>query len=182
LVHKTLVHKTLAHQTLLQQNNCSLLRRYLTIIESISDAQYTLDNQPLFNSSIGAHTRHILDHYQSFLDGLALGHIDYDARARVSDIELNRQLAIEKINATIARLAQLDNDDRVLLVSMDVGMSEVKSNEPQRSTVGRELVFLHGHLIHHEALVAFILRALNVSLVDNSIGLAPSTIKHKEAL
>ena len=167
---------------MLQQNNCSLLRRYLTIIESISDDQYILDNQPLFNSSIGAHTRHVLDHYQAFMDGLSLGHIDYDARTRVSDIELSRHAAIEKINTMITCLAQIDNDDRVLLVSMDVGMSEVKSNEPQRSTVGRELVFLHGHLIHHEALVAFILRALNVSLVDNSIGLAPSTIKHKEAL
>lgn len=167
---------------MLQQNNCSLLRRYLTIIESINDHQYTLDNQPLFNSSIGAHTRHVLDHYQAFMDGLPVGHIDYDARARVSDIELSRHVAIEKINSTIARLAQIDNDDRVLLVSMDVGMSEVKRNEPQRSTVGRELVFLHGHLIHHEALVAFILRALNISLADNNIGLAPSTIKHKEAL
>tara|TARA_B110000879_G_C10872154_1_gene393387 strand:+ start:296 stop:646 length:351 start_codon:yes stop_codon:yes gene_type:complete len=116
------------------------------------------------------------------MDGLPVGHIDYDARARVSDIELSRHVAIEKINSTIARLAQIDNDDRVLLVSMDVGMSEVKRNEPQRSTVGRELVFLHGHLIHHEALVAFILRALNISLADNNIGLAPSTIKHKEAL
>jgi uncharacterized damage-inducible protein DinB len=168
---------------LLQQNNCSLLRRYLTIIESISDVQYTLDNQPLFNSSIGAHTRHVLDHYQAFMDGLLLGHVDYDARARVSDIELSRPVAIEKINTTIARLAQIDDDDdRALLVSMDVGMSEVQSNEPQRSTVGRELVFLHGHLIHHEALVVFILRALNISLADNNIGLAPSTIKHKEAL
>ena len=167
---------------MLQQNNCSLLRRYLTIIESINDHQYTLDNQHLFNSSIGAHTRHVLDHYQAFMDGLPVGHIDYDARARVSDIELSRHVAIEKINSTIARLAQIDNDDRVLLVSMDVGMSEVKKNEPQRSTVGRELVFLHGHLIHHEALVAFILRALNISLADNNIGLAPSTIKHKEAL
>ena len=154
---------------MLQQNNCSLLRRYLTIIESINDHQYTLDNQHLFNSSIGAHTRHVLDHYQAFMDGLPVGHIDYDARARVSDIELSRHVAIEKINSTIARLAQIDNDDRVLLVSMDVGMSEVKKNEPQRSTVGRELVFLHGHLIHHEALVAFILRALNISLADNNI-------------
>ena len=167
---------------MLQQNNCSLLRRYLTIIESISDVQYTLDNQPLFNSSIGAHTRHVLDHYQAFMDGLPLGYIDYDARARVSDIELSRPVAIEKISTTIASLAQIDDDDRALLVSMDVGMSEVESNEPQRSTVGRELVFLHGHLIHHEALVAFILRVLNVSLVDDSIGLAPSTAKHKEAL
>jgi hypothetical protein len=167
---------------LLQQNNCFLLNRFLSIIASLTDSQYLLDKQPLFNSSIGAHTRHVLDHYQAFIDGLPMGHINYDARARVSDVELNRTVAIEKINSMIACIAQIENYDEALLVSVDIGMPDDKEIVPQRSTVGRELTFLHGHLIHHEALVAFILRALNVSLDVDNVGLAPATVKHREAL
>ena len=167
---------------MLQQNNCFLLKRFLTIIDSITDGQYLLDKQPLFNSSVGAHTRHVLDHYQAFIDGLPMGHINYDARARVSDVELNRTVAIEKINSIITCIAQIDNHDQALLVSVDVGMPENEDVVPQRSTVGRELTFLHGHLVHHEALVAFILRAQNVSLDVDNVGLAPSTVKHREAL
>jgi uncharacterized damage-inducible protein DinB len=168
--------------TLLQQDNCFLLRRFLTIIESLTDSQYLLDKQPLFNSSIGAHTRHVLDHYQAFIDGLPMGHINYDARARVLDVELNRSVAIEKMNAVIACMAQIENHDQSLLVSMDIGVPETKDIVPQRSTVGRELAFLHGHSVHHEALIAFILRALNVDIDVEEVGLAPSTVKHREAL
>lgn len=167
---------------LLQQDNCFLLRRFLTIIESLTDGQYLLDKQPLFNSSIGAHTRHVLDHYQAFIDGLPMGYINYDARDRVLDVELNRSVAIEKITTIITCMTQIENHDQSLLVSMNLGMSETKEVVPQRSTIGRELAFLHGHSVHHEALIAFILRALNIDLDVDDIGLAPSTVKHREAL
>ena len=165
---------------MLKHENCYLLKRSIDIIEAVTDSQYTLADQSLFKSSMGTHIRHILDHYQALIDGLPLGHIDYDARARQASVELNRHIAIEKLNQTIASIEQLDNYEMSLLVSMDVGSRDAVNNLPQRSTLGRELTFLHSHHIHHEALIAFILRVLDLSAVVNDIGLAPST-KNYEA-
>lgn len=164
--------------TLLKQENCYLLKRSIDIIKAITDSQYVLADQPLFKSSIGAHTRHVLDHYQALINGLPLGHVDYDVRARQASIELNRHAAIDKLNQAIACIEQLDDYEMPLLVSMDVSSQDTVKNPSQRSTLGRELTFLHSHHIHHEALIAFILRVLDLPAVIDTIGLAPSTIKH----
>lgn len=167
---------------MLKQENCFLLRRFISIIEAVTDSQYLLSDQPLFKSSIGAHVRHVLDHYQALIDGLtdgpSLGHVNYDARIREESVEIYRDIAITRLNAMIALIEQVDDYDASLLVSMDVGAPDATDVIPQRSTVGRELTFLHSHHIHHEALIAFILRVLNITITDNDIGLAPSTLKH----
>ncbi len=53
--------------------------------------------------SIGAHLRHVLDHYLSFLGGLASGRIDYDVRRRGSVVEQDPGAAIETIDRICAR-------------------------------------------------------------------------------
>lgn len=167
-----------------KQENCFLLQRFSSVIEGLTDSQYVLADQPLFQSSIGAHARHVLDHYQAFLDGLQSesGHIDYDARARESAIETDRNIAIDKFTTMIGHIEKIDDYQQVFSVSMDVGHLHASEIIPQSSTVGRELTFLHSHTIHHEALVSFILRVLNVPTTIDDIGFAPSTIKHKENL
>ncbi len=168
--------------TLLKQENCFLLRRFISIVESVTDSQYLLSDQPLFKSSIGAHVRHVLDHYQALInalsDGSLSGHVNYDERTRDESVEINRSVAIDRLNAMITLVEQINDYDVSLIVSMDVGSPDAVGVIPQRSTVGRELTFLHSHHIHHEALIAFILRVLNITSIDNEIGLAPSTLKH----
>lgn len=163
---------------MLNQENCFLLRRFISIVEAVTDSQYILSDQPLFNSSIGAHMRHVLDHYQALIDGLPSGHVNYDVRTREKSIEVNRGIAIKKLTETIAFLEQLEVDNKSILVSMDIGESSAADVIPQHSTLGRELTFLYSHQIHHEALIGFILRVLNITSIDNDIGLAPSTLKH----
>ena len=47
------------------------------------------------------------------------------------------------------------------------------------SSVGRELLTLSTHTIHHFALIAITLRAHGVA-VDPDFGVAPSTLRHRQ--
>jgi uncharacterized damage-inducible protein DinB len=47
------------------------------------------------------------------------------------------------------------------------------------TTVGRELVFVLSHTVHHNALIAVMARTLGVSVPDR-FGYAPSTLAHLE--
>lgn len=181
---------------MLNQENIFLLQRFTQIIEVLDDSQYTHTDPVLYNSSIGAHIRHVLDHYQAFIVGLADGHINYDQRAREQRLEVNRLEASARIKSLIEALLPIDNFEQSISVTMDTkldagpisaaeasatsNLSAVEDVAPQLSSVGRELAFLHSHSIHHQALVGFILRALKISPSPDDFGVAPATLRHRE--
>ena len=49
--------------SLLAEQNIQLLHTLRDIIDQLDNTEYTATKAPYYNSSIGAHTRHILDHY-----------------------------------------------------------------------------------------------------------------------
>ena len=70
--------------------NISILHNLRTIIGELDDSTYTATHEAFYPSSLGAHTRHILDHYLMLLAGAAAGEVDYDRRNRDPEIETNR--------------------------------------------------------------------------------------------
>ncbi len=182
---------------MLNQENIFLLQRFTQIIEALDDSQYTHTDPALYNSSIGAHVRHVLDHYQAFVLGHTAGHINYDQRAREQRLEVNRSEASARIKSLIEALLPIDNFEQSISVTMDTKLDAgpisaaeasaasnspvVAEANPQLSSVGRELAFLHSHSIHHQALVGFILRALKVAPPPDDFGVAPATLRHREA-
>ncbi len=133
-----------------------------------------------FNASIGGHYRHCLDHFTSLLGGIDCSVVDYDHRQRDLRIETLPDFALvltRRIRAVLECLEPSGLDSRVLArceVSYAHGESPMT-----KSSVGRELVYIIAHAIHHYALISVMARLQGVDL-PAAFGVAPSTVAHVE--
>ena len=132
-------------------------------------------------SGAGSHIRHCLDFYQSLLEGMWTGRVDYNRRERDALVARDRACAAARIEIVIEELRALADlpGDTTLLVSPE----DADANTWCASTLARELQFLLSHTVHHYALVALILRLQGFE-PGEEFGVAPSTLAHwrQEAL
>ena len=161
---------------LLIEQNSLILHSLRNLLDELDDATYTATHDVLYSSSIGAHTRHILDHYLMLLAGIGSGEVDYDKRGRDPEVETNRAHAKATISRIIDGLKQLPGNDTPVQAATKVSVDD--SCPAQSSTLGRELVFLYSHTTHHHSLMALIMR-LQDKNVDNNFGYAPATLKYR---
>ncbi len=154
--------------------NIKVLREAQKLLEQMDDRLYTHVDAPTFTSSIGAQLRHCLDFYQCFLQGVKNNKIDYDLRERDESTEHSRTRAMERIEATATMLWKLS-------FAEEQATLWVKQDSPYWSTssLRRELQFLLSHLVHHQALVAVMLR-LQGFVPNEDIGVAPATLEHRK--
>lgn len=160
--------------------NLHYLRQAESLLDQLSDEHYARPVASFYNSSVGGHVRHCLEHYQSFLDGAESGKVDYDARKREQTLECDTACALAQVRDICGQLELLAGSDPPvgLLVKMDCGGEEI---EWQPSTLGRELQFLVSHTVHHFAMIGGMCRDLEVEL-EEGFGVAPSTLRHQRAL
>ncbi|MFK7885330.1 MAG: hypothetical protein AB8G16_00565 [Gammaproteobacteria bacterium] len=159
-------------------NDCiAYLQQGLDAICELDDAQYITTLPPVFISGVGAHVRHILDHFHCFLTGLKDNRIDYDLRQRDPHIERERLVAIDAMKSTMSSLLEIEASvhERPLLIKMDSGCAGEQWAE---SSLTRELQFLVSHTIHHYALMAAILAHAGFE-VTRGFGISPSTLRHQ---
>lgn len=158
----------------------SLLRQLGELVTSLTDEQYARRPVGVVESSVGAHLRHVLDHVRSALDSASSSEFTYDVRSRGTVIETSRPAALAEIDALVSRLADLGRDvlDRPLTLS--VLMTSDGAPVKVTSSVGRELAFAMQHTVHHNALIAAMLKTLGAPLPDR-FGYAPATVKHLES-
>lgn len=169
-------------------DNIEVLETGLAILQGLSNQNYSQAFEPYYSASAGKHMRHILDHYTRFFDGLASGQIQYDARDRDPRIETDRQFAIATILTTRDRLDALKErlgQDRQLAgqpltVRLCTSTAAPRARDVATS-LERELIFLHGHTTHHYAIIAALLKMLEVP-VSADFGIAPSTLVYEEQL
>jgi hypothetical protein len=153
----------------------SLLEEGLHLLERIDDETYSRTGGLSPRGSIGAHLRHCLDFYKSFLSGLESGRIDYNSRQRNSLIETDRRYAIHQLHRLIADLHETLPIFRIapILITTEAG----SSRDWCGSSVVRELEFLRSHTIHHYSLIAMLLRYEGIEPGDD-FGVAPSTLRY----
>jgi len=157
--------------------NRSLLAQGIDLLELLDDALYS--NPRGAWAPVGAQYRHVLEHYQSFLEGAPARRVDYDARARDARLERSRAFALDATRDVLAALACIDPDeDPALQVQMDCGSGEC--GDWRASSVGRELQFLCSHTVHHFALIKLLLDGTGVELAPE-FGVAPSTLAYHRA-
>lgn len=154
--------------------NIKVLREAQKLLERMDDRTYTNVDAPTFSSSLGAQLRHCLDFYQCFLIGVKTNKVDYDQRERDEVTEHSRTRAIERIEATATLLWKLS-------LAEEQATLWVKQDSPYWSTssLRRELQFLLSHLVHHQALVAVMLR-LQGFVPNEDLGVAPATLEHRK--
>ncbi len=159
--------------------NCEFLQQGIELLEKHQNSSYANSNPSTFGSSIGAHMRHVLDHYGSFLNGVSEGVIDYDDRVRDTLVESNVMAAISRIREIIGGLRDLE-EMADLPVGVMVSASAKDEEEKSNSSFGRELQFLVSHTVHHYALIAIASRMQGV-MPKSTFGVAPSTLKYLQA-
>jgi uncharacterized damage-inducible protein DinB len=153
-----------------------LLEDGMRLLERLDDEVYAKTSVLSPRASVGAHLRHCLDFYKTFLSGLESGRIDYNCRQRHSLIETDRRYAIQEIHQLIAELRERLSIFRIapiLITTEDDSSRESWCG----SSVVRELEFLRSHTIHHYSLMAILLRFEGIE-PGEEFGVAPSTLRH----
>jgi len=154
--------------------NLTVLEQGRTLLTELSDDLYA--GAGLERGSVGAQYRHVLDHYGSLLGGLASGLVDYDAREREPLLEASRAAADERTGFLCDALGRLSGADlsRPLRVHLAASANEAEA-EPWPSSLGRELLFVVSHTVHHFAIIRLLLAERGHSCAAE-FGVAPSTL------
>ena len=158
----------------------TILQQLQAVIGCLRDEQYSMKPVGVVQSSIAAHVRHCLDHVRALLGAIETGELDYDQRDRGTAIETDRAAALAAIKSMRNRLANLS--DGVIDQPLRLSVLMTCDGVPFRfeTTVGREMAYVLSHTIHHNALVATMVKTLGGWLPDR-FGYAPATIAHEKA-
>jgi hypothetical protein len=158
-------------------SNIAQLQLGADLLNVVDGERYRATGTPIYESGIGEHLRHVLEHYVCFVEGLQGNRIDYDARRRDARISEDPEFARCEIDRIVNALKTLETDDRDVRVRMSSSPEEPAERAWSASTLKRELQYLLAHTIHHYALIALILRLEGVR-PETSFGVAPSTLRH----
>jgi hypothetical protein len=150
-------------------------------LDLVSDEVYTRRLEGTFAASLGAHYRHVLDHFLCLTEGIRTGQVNYDQRQRNPQLESSVAYARFVTEGLIDELGRLSREalQRDCIVTYSVGYDD-NDAEPVRSNLAREVMFCVGHAIHHYALLKLLCAGEGVNL-PYEFGVAPSTLKHLEA-
>ncbi len=162
----------------------SVLQQGCLFLDRVGDETYarplesTTEGRP--GSSLGAHYRHVLDHFLCLSEGIRTGQVNYDQRRRNPQVENSVTCARLVTEALIDELGGLSPEtllrECAVIYSVGYGNNEA---EAVKSTLAREVMFCVGHAIHHFAIVRLLCAGVGVRL-PYEFGVAPSTLKHLE--
>jgi len=157
------------------------LQWVLQLLKNLSDKEYAQSLVLLNGASVGGHIRHSLEAYQTLVGQAHKGRISYDSRKRNPQLESDRQTAIDHLRYLQIWLEGLSPTDGHLLLEADV---KVHAGEPQPFAVGttlaRELLYCHDHLLHHLALLRVALQVQwPLKELPEEMGIAPSTLRFR---
>jgi uncharacterized damage-inducible protein DinB len=144
------------------------------MIERLDDDAYTTPAPGRTSGGVGGHVRHCLDHVSALVHATRTGVCEYDRRHRGTEVETRREAAVQRIVELCAGLLAVDHsvlDDPVLV---ETQIDPRGAMTLTCSSMGREVAFVISHTIHHNAIVAQLLRARGEA-VGERFGLAPAT-------
>lgn len=155
--------------------NCQVLDQGLQVI-----AAHEARPDLAFSQHSGPHLRHVIEHYEAFVNQLAERSVDYDSRARDRRVESDPEHARQRLHALQARLLGLEESshEAPLAIHLRGGLGG-EENFVSFSTLDRELLFLASHAVHHYAIVQLHCREVGIDLGPR-FGKAPSTLRHEQ--
>ena len=65
----------------------SVLQQGITLLAKVDNETYRRKDADSESGSLGAHYRHVLDHFSCVLEGIPTGQINYDQRRRNPELE-----------------------------------------------------------------------------------------------
>lgn len=149
------------------------------ILGQIAPHDYRRPLEEFDGSTLGQHFRHILEFFQCLDKGVGQGMVDYASRERNLLFEDNPAIAAAAFSDF---LRMLDNNSGELpvVVKAEFGGSD---RPVYQSTLGRELLFVYDHAIHHLAIIKIGIRCQFPDIrIDKDLGVSPSTIKARQVM
>jgi hypothetical protein len=145
------------------------LSELAVLLEHLEHESYTKPIKHLANSTIGQHTRHIIEFFQCLAAGYDAGEFSYDRRQRDLTIEQDQQFAVYCIQLIIK---SLDRPDKNLVGQYDLADQTINI----QSTYTRELMYNLEHVIHHQALIRVAMIEMEKHEISEHFGVAASTL------
>jgi len=145
---------------------------------SLEKEQYTASPEIFFGASIGKHYRHIIEFYQSFINGIPTSVINYDKRERNMIIETNLAYCIETIKTIQNQLNEISTmDNKPVEIEYEYDGRVISSV----SSTTRELIFCIEHCVHHLAILKLGIHATykHIALPEH-FGVAHSTVQYMQ--
>lgn len=157
-----------------------VVRQLTNLLKQIQPVQYSQSLGVLNGSSIGQHTRHVVEFYQCLLKGLSGGVVDYDARERNLLLENDLFFTIETLQAIEYQIENIKNPNETMLLGVSYCSEQQDFIE---TSFMREMVYLVEHSIHHYALIRIgIQENFEGIIIPKNFGIAYSTVKHREEM
>ena len=148
------------------------LNELVSLLDQLSDNEYTKQCTQLSNATIGEHTRHIIEMFQCLENFYDSGLVNYDKRERNIVIQTSTDFAIKSI---VDIQNNLDKENKKIELQQIIDGEEIRID----SNYHRELLYNLEHCIHHQALIKVaILQCENVQ-IDADFGVARSTIEYR---
>lgn len=162
--------------------NATLLTQAIGMIERLQ-----AETHPGFDygRTVGPHVRHIIEHYQTLISALIVPVrcVDYDARRRDLRMQTDPSVTLAALQRAIEQLRAYSTETGYgpatpLTTRLQTGLRG-ESEVTVPTTLGRELLFLASHTVHHYALIGHYCRAAGVE-VGHEFGTAPATVAFQE--
>lgn len=157
----------------LKEEAGGVLQQLKQTINLLSDDVYTQKIDLLSNSSIGEHTRHVIELFQQLILGYETDEINYDQRKRDLRLQENIDFASKAIDQIISNLEK-HNKPLSLTSVYNHQESKIESN------FAREIMYNIEHCIHHQAIIKIALLILKINVTDEHFGVAKSTIEYRK--
>jgi hypothetical protein len=161
----------------LKEPIANLLDQLQFVIEGLSNQQYTQPVKVLSQSTIGQHTRHILEFFIELNKGYYSHVVDYDKRIRNHAIESDKFFAINTLHQIADELVKPDRD---LVLNVEYG-PETGQRLQVITNYFRELVYNMEHTVHHMALIRIGVQSISELQIPAEFGVAASTLKFRKA-
>lgn len=147
-------------------------------LEKLGSDQYAQKLTIFSGSSIGQHTRHVIEFYQCLLKQLPSGVINYDKRIREKRIETDAGFTAELVGEIVEQLHSLQPERDLILETRLTSEEDTYSLVP--TSVERELIYNIEHTIHHMAIIRIGLLHFDPNMdMPADFGFAPSTINYQ---
>lgn len=166
------------------QFNRDVISQVTLVIKSLIEKLHQSPQTPKFGEYIGPHMRHILEHYEALLSAINSKDtkVYYDRRMRDRSVEQDQNKMQDRFNNVAFALQSWEDNilDKAVTTVLQGGLLG-EHEFLCTSTVGRELMFLASHAIHHYALIQVYCMQHGISLVKD-FGKAPSTVNHERSI
>jgi hypothetical protein len=157
-----------------------VVQQLTDLLEQLKPSEYQQSLAVLNGSSIGQHTRHIVEFYLCLLKGVSVGVVDYDARERNLQLESDLTFTTNTLRNIESRIEAIQNPNEPLLLNIGYcpdNQSLIETN------FMREMVYLVEHSIHHYALIRIGLQENFAEVnIPKNFGVAYSTVRHHAEL